>query len=332
MVHDMQGIPKVIVSDGSGEQTGTKWRAEINMIRARHHLTEPASPWQNRAEREIGEIKRGIRRATKRARSPKRLWDYCGQWVVAIRRMTAHDLPELDGMPPEEAVHNRMADISAYAQFDWYEYVWYIDRSDDATQSTRKLGRWIGVAENQGAPMTYMVLPASCRPVARSSVFPLTQDDRLSAVVQAQMVELDTSITEKIGDARSDDECFADFPEMPELPEDIFLDDDPAWQPVEDTMPEADDHYSPEAYDQYLMASILMDRSGEAILGTVKNWKRDSEGNPVGRSNMNPLLDPLKGIVPMFSGPLYASKICSKICSKNISRIGQNSSRMNHFG
>jgi hypothetical protein len=41
--------------------------------------------------------------------------------------MTAHDFPELDGMPPEEAVHNHMADISAYAQFDWFEYVWYID-------------------------------------------------------------------------------------------------------------------------------------------------------------------------------------------------------------
>jgi hypothetical protein len=34
-----------------------------------------------------------------------------------------------------------------------------------------------------------------------------------------------------------------------------------------------------------------MDCGGEAMLGTVKNWKRDSEGNPVGGSIMNPLLD-----------------------------------------
>jgi hypothetical protein len=40
--------------------------------------------------------------------------------------MTAHDFPELDGMPPEEAVHNHMANISAYAQFDWYEHVWSV--------------------------------------------------------------------------------------------------------------------------------------------------------------------------------------------------------------
>ena len=84
MVHDLQAIPEVIVSDGLGEQTGVKWKDEINLIRTRHHLTEHASPWQNRAEREISEIKRGIKRATRRSGSPKRLWDYCGQWVVAI--------------------------------------------------------------------------------------------------------------------------------------------------------------------------------------------------------------------------------------------------------
>jgi hypothetical protein len=34
-----------------------------------------------------------------------------------------------------------------------------------------------------------------------------------------------------------------------------------------------------------------MDHGGEAMLGTVKNWKRNSEGNPVGCSNMKPILD-----------------------------------------
>jgi hypothetical protein len=84
MVHDLQAIPEVIVSDGLGEQTGVKWKDEINLIRMRHHLTEHASPWQNRAEHKIGEIKHGIKRAARQSGSPKQLWDYCGQWVVAI--------------------------------------------------------------------------------------------------------------------------------------------------------------------------------------------------------------------------------------------------------
>jgi hypothetical protein len=40
-----------------------------------------------------------------------------------------------------------------------------------------------------------------------------------------------------------------------------------------------------------LLKHVLMDHGSEAMLGTVKNRKRDSEGYPVGRSNMNPLLD-----------------------------------------
>ena len=39
-----------------------------------------------------------------RTRTLKRLWDYCGEWVAAIRRLTAHDLPGLDGRVPDEVV------------------------------------------------------------------------------------------------------------------------------------------------------------------------------------------------------------------------------------
>jgi hypothetical protein len=168
-----------------------------------------------------------------------------------------------------------------------------------------KLDRWIGVTENQGAPMTYIVLPKSCHPIARSSVFPLSQDDQLSAKVQVLKMELDTSIQEKMGDKRSDVDCFAEFPEVPKVPEDIFIDDEPTSISVKDEelMPEADDeHYSPEAYDQYLTTNdVLMDRGGEAMLGTVKNRKWDSEGNPVDHLNMNPLLDTREYKVEQFS-------------------------------
>jgi hypothetical protein len=57
-----------------------------------------------------------------------------------------------------------------------------------------------------------------------------------------------------------DDDCFANFSEMPEFPEDIFIHNEATSDPVEDPMPEVDEWYSPEASDQYLMASVLMDR------------------------------------------------------------------------
>ena len=55
-------------------------------------------------------------------------------------------------------------------------------------------------------------------------------------------------------------------------------------------MPEADD-YTPEAYDKYLTTEVKLANMGTLQKGTVMRRKRDADGNPVGRSHTNPLLD-----------------------------------------
>jgi hypothetical protein len=52
------------------------------------------------------------------ARSPRCLWDFCGQLVAAYQHKTVHNYPSLDGLTPEEWIHARSPDISAYAQFE----------------------------------------------------------------------------------------------------------------------------------------------------------------------------------------------------------------------
>jgi hypothetical protein len=59
-IHDLGAIPETVASDGSGEQTGEEWREELHRYRIQHELTEPYSPWQNLAELEVREFKRGI--------------------------------------------------------------------------------------------------------------------------------------------------------------------------------------------------------------------------------------------------------------------------------
>ena len=127
VIEDTKWIPRTIVTDRAPEEIGGTW----NAVRKKYHInqrwTEPYSPWQNAAENSIREIKKGIKRHTRRMNSPKRLWCYLGEYVAALRRLTAHDLPELDGMVPEARYNGGFADISEYCQFDWYQYVWYID-------------------------------------------------------------------------------------------------------------------------------------------------------------------------------------------------------------
>ena len=239
------GVSKELVSDGAKAEIYGRFGDVAAEYRIKQRVTEPYSGLQNRAEAAIREIKRGIRRASQRARSPKRLWDYCGEWVAAIRRLTAHDIPSLHDRVPCEAIEGNTPDISEYAQFEWYQYVWYHDPKVRFPDDPKKLGRWIGVAHDIGSPMTFWILPASCIVIARSTVFPLSQDELADPLVQTRLVELDLAVAEKIGNSvHNNDIDHALIGLYPEVPDDVFLPDneDGDHEPVDgaDTLPVAD--------------------------------------------------------------------------------------------
>ena len=315
------GVPKELVSDGAKAETQGRFAAVANEYRIKQRITEPYSGWQNRAEAAIREIKKGIKRAMLRARSPKRLWDYCGEWVAAIRRLTAHDIPSLQGRVPTEFIEGNTPDISEYAQFDWYQLVWYIDPAVPFPEDARKLGRWIGVAHDVGSPMTFWVLPKSCKVVARSTVTPLTEDELGDPIVQGRIAELDLSVKAKIGDTLKDDEIDEELLALlPEIPDDVFLPDqvdEPA--DADAMMPEADD-YTPEAYDEYLTAEVLLPSMGTVTKAKVTGRKRDADGNPIGKRHSNPILDTREyevefpdGATDVFTANIIAENLYAQV-------------------
>jgi Reverse transcriptase (RNA-dependent DNA polymerase) len=316
------GVPKELVSDGARAELHGQFGKVVNEYRVKHRTTEPYSGWQNRAEAAIREIKRGIKRAMQRARSPKRLWDYCGEWVSAIRRLTAHDIPSLHDRVPCEVVEGNTPDISEYAQFDWYQYVWYHDPAVQFPDDARKIGRWVGVAHDVGSPMTFWVLPASCRVIARSTVSQLTEDELADPVIKNRIAELDLAIAEKIGNAVDDvDDALIGL--FPEIPDDIFVPDDNdelEYLPDEDAkLPEADDS-TPEAYDEYLTAEVLLPSMGTMTKAKVTGRKRDADGRPVGKRHNNPMLDTKEyevvfpdGATDIFTANIIAENLYSQV-------------------
>jgi Reverse transcriptase (RNA-dependent DNA polymerase) len=320
------GVPKELISDGAKAEMAGRFGEVAKEYRVKQRQTEPYSGWQNRAEACIREIKRGIKRSTLRARSPKRLWDYCGEWVAAIRRLTAHDIPTLQGRVPSEIIESNTPDISEYAQFEWYEYVWYLDPAVQFPEDAKKLGRWIGVAHDVGSPMTFWVLPMSCKVIARSTVTSLSDDDMADPVVLSKLADLDLAIKERIGDTLEDAALDPDLVgAFPEVPDDIFLpDNDVEFDPAEPdaAMPEADE-YTPEAYDEYLTAEVLLPNMGTVTKAKVIGRKRNSDGYPVGQRNANPMLDTRQyevefpdGATDVFTANMIAENLYSQIDSE----------------
>jgi hypothetical protein len=55
-------------------------------------------------------------------------------------------------------------------------------------------------------------------------------------------------------------------------------------------MPEANE-WDAEAFDEYISVEVILPKDGEHILGKVVGRKHDRDGNPVGQTNTNPILD-----------------------------------------
>jgi hypothetical protein len=123
------GIPKNFLTDGAKEEQDGEWKHIIKHYHIRTHVTEPRSPWQNRAEAGICELKKLVRRALKKTAAPSDLWCYALEWAARITSLTAHSLPALQSRTPEERVTGRTPDISEYAHFSFFEWVWYREQS-----------------------------------------------------------------------------------------------------------------------------------------------------------------------------------------------------------
>jgi hypothetical protein len=110
--------------------------------------------------------------------------------------------------------------------------------------------------------------------------------------VKSRLVELDLAVAEKIGNSIEDiDDMLIGL--FPQVPDDIFLPDaeqngDHIPADGADTLPEA---FTPEEYDEYLTAEVLLPNMGQMAKAKLVGRKRDADGNLIGLRNANPLLD-----------------------------------------
>ena len=204
------GIPETLLCDNDTTMQGWReWKKRIRKYSIDPKYTEPQSPFQNKAELDVRELKRMVRRLQDRTRSPRRLWNYLLNLCARIRSFVAGSHPDLNGRSAFEQVHGWTPDISLYNMHGWYDVVAFLDNNNE-----RKLACWLGPAEDYGGGDAVFLLPKSAKPIVRSTVWSLTPEEKVDK--REEIEEMLKTIDAKIGNDRTNDEVFA------ELGEDIF--------------------------------------------------------------------------------------------------------------
>jgi len=156
------GILKQIHTDETKELTLSKWKVTCRDANITMTQTKPDSPWQNRTEIKIRELKCHVRRLMARTNTPTLLWYYCCQYAVDLQNRLARPLPRLNGRTPQEVITGNTPDtsIAEYLEFMWYEPVWYYEPGS-FPEEKRHVAYWLGVAHRVGQAMCYWALPST---------------------------------------------------------------------------------------------------------------------------------------------------------------------------
>ena len=147
------------------------------------------------------------------------------------------------------------------------------------------VGPWLGPAVDLGYELTYKILKSNSQLFPRLTIRHLQLDKLTNPDHISTTKAFDDNIIQKLGVPATEHEFDKDYL----APTYEYYDDDnkdatPNEQPEQLTP-------TPEIGENYLNMEVMLPRHGTLARGQVTERKCDHEGNVIGRSNANPILD-----------------------------------------
>ena len=303
------GIMQKLHTDNAPEMVGRRTPFFKRARKEEIDLTtiEPERPDENYGETLVRIAKLGAARQMAKKRVPMRLWCYAVEHYSNLHSLTVPGMYRNKGRTGNEMVYGSTPDISEYVEFQFYDYCFYWDTPQSFPNEKKHMGRWLGIAHRVGQSMVFWIMNDKGKVIARSTVIPLDPSDYDVDENKLRMEALDIAIKERIGDYRNAiNEGVKDIPDLSDeeldkqlefcfdiTTEELIGEDTPA---IHDKRPDVDDggnDVESEAFDKFLGISVEIpgDDGESMVLGKVKGRKRDHDGELIGRSNPNPILN-----------------------------------------
>jgi Reverse transcriptase (RNA-dependent DNA polymerase) len=312
---DDVGVPELLLTDGASEFTGknTEFVKEARRMRIKLLNSEQGRKNQNHAaEREIGFLAKRWKLRMAKKDVPRRLWDFGLVYESEIlARMARGD----DRRTGYEEVTGQTPDISEWLDFEFYDLVWWLDRSikPNVTDVQRRLARWLGVSHRVGSDLCYWLITDSGKIVSKTSVEHVIRDDYLNPETATQIDDFHSKLSTALHDDNFVIDGAGGFDSM--WLDDVEIDDEnpgvaynPDLVPTEEEYgdmlladrPEADEE---EVVDRYINAELILDLgSGAERRGRVTKRARGLDGEPIGTSHANPLFDTREYLIEFTDG------------------------------
>ena len=163
-------ISSAFIGDQSGEQISHEVQQYIKNVGSTLRLLEEGNHWANWTELMIGHLKAAVRKDLMESNCPLCLWDYDIERRVRINNLTAKNLFALKGETPYTTVYGIEGDISALADFSWYELIYYLDHKQPFLYAKEVLGRYLGPSTGVGNEYCSWVLKPIGKIIARRTL------------------------------------------------------------------------------------------------------------------------------------------------------------------
>ena len=289
---ELVGLPYSIHSDNHSNFKEGFFKKMLRKFGIYQTFTEPHSPWQNRAEPAIGEVKVYARRLMQRTGTPVRLWCFCYEYSADLLSLLATGRFDLQGHTSYEIVMHYTPDISEYVSYTWFQWCWYFDEST----KSKRLCRWLGPAHQVGQAFCSYILLDNAKHIARSSVIGIEQEELKSEFMKDETSKFMISVESIIGNSREGifDNTIPSSIYYNAFGDDTDADDNvlPYGDELMDAKTETVDEAYLEALDSYIGAEVVLNnKEAIPVLAKVKKRKRDAANLPIGEANANPILD-----------------------------------------
>jgi hypothetical protein len=119
---------------------------------------EPHSQWMNAAENGMRELKKDSSRQMLKKHSPKWLCDNCLELQAFIKSHTVGNELWLKRKTPETMLSGETANISEFAEFGWYNWVKFRDKTIPYPEDKLVLVRYLGPSTDVGPAVRAKIL------------------------------------------------------------------------------------------------------------------------------------------------------------------------------